>query len=98
MSGFAFRGLLLDISNALTTEEVRDLKFACSDFIPAGKSENIKRAHELFSELERMNLLGENNRDFLASIFVRINRTDLRNKLLGIRGKLGKGHLFLTLW
>ena len=91
----SFRGLLLEISNSLTTHEIQDLKFACADYIPAGKAEKFKRAHELFSELERMNLLGENNKDFLASVFARIGRSDLRNKLLGIKGKASDNDLFL---
>ena len=32
-------------------------------------------------------MLSEENRDFLASKLIAVNRNDLRNKLLGIQGK-----------
>ena len=84
----SFRGLLLELSNALTRDELNSMKYVCKELIPAGRAERIERPHEFFSELEKLNKLGDNNREFLASILVNINRTDLRNKLLGIRGEL----------
>lgn len=82
-----YRALLLNISNHLTSEDVTGLKYLCVEVIPAGRAEKITRAFEFFSELERLNLLSEENRDFLASKLIAINRNDLRNKLLGIQGK-----------
>ena len=82
-----YRALLLNISNHLTSEDVTGLKYLCKEVIPAGKAEKITRAFEFFSELERLNLLSEETRDFLASKLIAINRNDLRNKLLGIQGK-----------
>lgn len=82
-----YRALLLAISNHLTSADVDGLKYLCREVIPAGRAEKITRAFEFFSELERLNLLSEENRDFLASKLIAINRNDLRNKLLGIQGK-----------
>lgn len=80
-----YRALLLTISNHLTSSDVDGLKYLCREVIPAGRAEKITRAFEFFSELERLNLLSEENRDFLASKLIAINRNDLRNKLLGIQ-------------
>lgn len=82
-----YRSLLLELSNSLTTSDLQELKFLCGDVIPAGQAEKFTRAFELFSALEQRNMLSEENRDFLASKLIAINRNDLRNKLLGIQGK-----------
>ena len=82
-----YRSLLLDLSNSLTSSELEQLKFLCRDFIPAGQAENITRPLEFFAALEQLNLLSEENRDFLASTLIAVNRNDLRNKLLGIEGR-----------
>ena len=89
MSGY--RSLLLELSNNLTTADLHELKFLCGDVIPAGRLEKITRGFELFGALEQLNMLSEENRDFLASKLIAVKRSDLRNKLLGIQGKLGGG-------
>ena len=86
MSGY--RSLLLELSNNLTTADLHELKFLCGDVIPAGRLEKITRGFELFGALEQLNMLSEENRDFLASKLIAVKRSDLRNKLLGIQGKL----------
>lgn len=82
-----YRSLLLDLSNSLTSSDLEQLKFLCRDVIPAGRAEKITRPFEFFSALEQLNMLSEENRDFLASKLIAVNRNDLRNKLLGIQGK-----------
>jgi len=82
-----YRSLLLDLSNSLTSTDLEQLKFLCRDVIPAGRAEKITRPFEFFSALEQLNMLSEENRDFLASKLIAVNRNDLRNKLLGIQGK-----------
>ena len=84
----SYRYLLLELSNSLTTAELQELKFLCADVIPAGRLERINRGFELFGALEQLNMLSEENRDFLASKLIAVNRNDLRDKLLGIQGKL----------
>lgn len=81
-----YRSLLLDLSNSLTSSDLEQLKFLCRDVIPAGRAEKITRPFEFFSALEQLNMLSEENRDFLASKLIAVNRNDLRNKLLGIQG------------
>ena len=83
-----YTSLLLELSNSLTTANLQKLKFLCADVIPAGRLERINRGIELFGALEQLDMLSEENRDFLASKLIAVNRNDLRNKLLGIQGKL----------
>ena len=84
----SYTSLLLELSNSLTTANLQKLKFLCADVIPAGGLERINRGIELFGALEQLDMLSEENRDFLASKLIAVNRNDLRNKLLGIQGKL----------
>ena len=83
-----YTSLLLELSNSLTTANLQKLKFLCADVIPAGRLERINRGIELFGALEQLDMLSEENRDFLASKLIAVNRNGLRNKLLGIQGKL----------
>ena len=84
----SYTSLLLELSNSLTTANLQKLKFLCADVIPAGRLERINRGIELFGALEQLDMLSQENRDFLASKLIAVNRNDLRNKLLGIQGKL----------
>ena len=84
----SYTSLLLELSNSLTPANLQKLKFLCADVIPAGRLERINRGIELFGALEQLDMLSEENRDFLASKLIAVNRNDLRNKLLGIQGKL----------
>ena len=84
----SYRSFLLELSNSLTTENLQELKFLCADVIPAGRLDRITQGIGLFGAMERLNMLSEENRDFLASKLIAVNRNDLRNKLLGIQGKL----------
>ena len=84
----SYRSLLLELSNSLTTENLQELKFLCTDVIPAGRLDRITQGIGLFGAMEQLNMLSEENRDFLASKLIAVNRNDLRNKLLGIQGKL----------
>ena len=84
----SYTSLLLELSNSLTTANLQKLKFLCADVIPTRRLERINRGIELFGALEQLDMLSEENRDFLASKLIAVNRNDLRNKLLGIQGKL----------
>ena len=84
----SYRSLLLELSNSLTIADLQELKFLCADVIPAGRLERITQGIELFGAMEELNMLSEENRDFLASKLIAVNRNDLRNKLLGIQGQL----------
>ena len=84
----SYRSLLLELSNSLSIADLQDLKFLCGDVIPAGRLERIAQGIELFGAMEQFDVLSEENRDFLASALIAVNRNDLRNKLLGIEGEL----------
>ena len=84
----SYRSLLLELSNSLSIADLQDLKFLCGDVIPAGRLERIAQGIELFGAMEQFDVLSEENRDFLASALIAVNRNDLRNKLLEIQGEL----------
>jgi hypothetical protein len=77
-----YRALLLEIAQALRKQEFSELKVEYMSFIPAERVKFITTPHELFQEMERIGILSENNRGFLAGSLVTIGRRDLRDKLL----------------
>ena len=81
-----FRSLLLHLSNSLTRKELQELKFLCGDVLSRLELKTINHGFELFEALENRNKLSVRDRDFLASRLIAVNRTDLRNQLLGIEG------------
>ena len=81
-----FRSLLLHLSNSLTRKELQELKFLCGDVLSRLELQTINHGFELFEALENLNKLSVRDRDFLASKLIAVNRTDLRNQLLGIEG------------
>lgn len=78
-----YRLKLLSLSNELTNQELVELKFICKQHIPVGVLERIKRPLELFDELENRNLLASDNKELLAALLAGINRSELRDDLLG---------------
>ena len=81
-----FRSLLLQLSNSLTRKELKELKSLCRDVVPRDKLKKINHGFGLFEALEHLNKLSVRDRDFLASKLIAVNRTDLRNQLIGIEG------------
>ena len=81
-----FRSLLLHLSNSLTSKELQELTFLCGDVLSRLELQTIKHGFQLFEALENRNKLSVRDRDFLASKLIAVNRTDLRNQLLGIEG------------
>ena len=81
-----FRSLLLELSNSLTADELKQLKFLCGDVLPKGTLDSIQNGYALFEALEHLNKLSEKKRDFLASKLSTLKRVDLSNKLLGTQG------------
>ncbi|XP_067844234.1 caspase-8-like [Heptranchias perlo] len=64
---------LLNISEELSDEEVRDLSFLCSDHFSAGQ--NIKTALKIFTQLQQLDL------DIIPELLYRIQRFNLLSKL-----------------
>ena len=83
---YYFKSLLLQLSDSLSRKELRELKFLCEDVLPRYELERINDGLKLFEALENRNMLSEGNRDFLASILIAVNRTDLGRKLLEAEG------------
>ena len=81
-----FRSLLLQLSNSLTRKELKELKSLCRDVVPRDKLKKINHGFGLFVVLEHLNKLSVRDRDFLASKLIAVNRTDLRNQLLEMKG------------
>lgn len=83
---YYFKSLLLQLSDSLSREELGELKFLCEDVLPRYELERINDGLKLFEALENRNMLSEGNRDFLASILIGVNRTDVGSKLLETEG------------
>ena len=79
----SFTKLLLDLSNGLTSEELRQLKHLCRDDIGAAKLEQIERGYELFQELENRDLLSKDKRDYLATKLADVGKRNLSRSLSG---------------
>ena len=82
-----FRVRLLSVSNGITARELGQLKFVCKQHIPVGTLERIVRPLDLFDELENRNLLGQENSEFLAELLTGIDRLELKDELLGVKGE-----------
>ena len=83
-----FRVRLLSVSNGITDRELSELKFVCKQHIPVGVLEKIVRPLDLFDELENRNFLSHENTGFLAELLTGIDRLELKDELLGVRGKI----------
>ena len=82
-----YRARLLAIAHELTERDLLDLKFLCKEHFPSGILEKISRPLELFDLLERDNLLGSQNNEYLIALFESINRSELSQVLRGETGK-----------
>lgn len=82
-----FRVRLLSVSNGITDRELGQLKFVCKQHIPVGVLDRIVRPLDLFDELENRNLLGQENTAFLAELLTGIDRFELKDELLGVKGE-----------
>ncbi|KAG9335572.1 hypothetical protein JZ751_004476 [Albula glossodonta] len=72
---------LLKIDGELDSEEVRDLKFLCRDYVQPKPLEKVEAAHELFLRLEQAGVLEEDGL-FLAELLMTIRRNNLLRSVL----------------
>ncbi|KAI1899137.1 hypothetical protein AGOR_G00058440 [Albula goreensis] len=72
---------LLKIDGELDSEEVRDLKFLCRDYVQPKSLEKVEAAHELFQQLEQAGVLEEDGL-FLAELLMTIRRNVLLKSVL----------------
>lgn len=83
MDTFEFRKHLYRISNHLSTPEVKNLRFFCSDLIPRRRLERFHTGFDLFCALEDLNYVTPNNSAFLQEILSSVNKGHLVNQLGG---------------
>ncbi|XP_059204862.1 protein FADD isoform X2 [Centropristis striata] len=81
MSSLQFHSVLLEISNQLSGEQLKDLKYLCGDMIGKGKMEKITTGTQLFQVLTERTKLGPDKLDYLSQLLKEIKRPDLSNKL-----------------
>ncbi|NXV82096.1 CASP8 protein, partial [Atlantisia rogersi] len=78
-----FHKLLLDISEALVTEELAALKFLSLEYIPIRKLEAIQEPTAFFQVLQEKGVIEAGNLFFLKELLYRISRIDLLEARLG---------------
>ncbi|XP_071290741.1 caspase-8-like isoform X3 [Agelaius tricolor] len=78
-----FRKLLLEVSEALGTEELSALKFFSLDYVAKGTLEAIRDPKALFEVLQERCMIGAGNLFFLKELLYRIHRIDLLTAHLG---------------
>lgn len=64
-----YRKLLYNLSEDITDEDLRNIKFLLNQKLPRRKLDENVTTLELFLEMEQMDLLGQTNLDLLQSIF-----------------------------
>lgn len=67
-----YRKLLYNLSEEITDEDLRHIKFLLSSDLPRRKLDENITTLELFLELEQLELLGQNNLDLLQLIFASV--------------------------
>jgi len=77
----AFTQLLLDFSEDLTSDDLKNMKFALQDHLQARELEEATKGVDIFSLLRKRNLLGADNPNLLKSVLATIKRFDLVEKL-----------------
>jgi len=78
------RSLLLKISKKLTNEELKDMKYLCSERIADGVLEDIKTVLDLFNKISQLDDTGDNGISYISELLKEIGRENLSNELLGI--------------
>lgn len=76
-----YRLNLHEIASKLTEENLRQLKFLCSDVIPARDNERVLTPQDLFTKLEQRRKIAPNRLDFLHECLQEIGRDDLATDL-----------------
>lgn len=76
-----FNGLLLEISNQLSKDQLDNLKFLCQDKIGKRRMENIDSGIKLFVVLTERSELAADNTELLGRLLSKIRRDDLFQRL-----------------
>ena len=83
MDNIPFRKMLTDIAQGVTENDLKAMKFNCTDFIPKRRQEDIESAFDLWEALEERDKLSAEDTTFLKYLLgiSTENRTDLLNIL-----------------
>ncbi|XP_015780144.1 PREDICTED: uncharacterized protein LOC107358031 [Acropora digitifera] len=77
----SFNSCLLSISNQLTREDLKKMKFVLLDCIPQGKLQSVGEPYELFSLMMEHELLAKDNTDLLSELLKSTGKMNLNNVL-----------------
>ena len=85
MSHHEFKLLLHNISQNITRENVKLMRFLCSDLIPQGR--DLSQPSDFIQYLEDHGLINMVDMSFLAEVLYRVHRNDLLKKLPGVKNR-----------
>lgn len=83
MSALDFNARLLRVSNKLSAQDLKDLKFMCDGTIGKKHLEMVQSGTQLFQLLVERGHLRADNTAFLSNLLLRVNRPDLAEELDG---------------
>lgn len=81
--------LLLDISNELKDDNLKNLTFLCNGVIGKKPLENVKSGTDLFQLLKEKEKITRGDTAFLHYLLLKINRSDLAEKVSEFQRKHG---------
>ena len=84
-----FNAFLVNIADEITKEELRQMKFLCSELnknLPRGRLDEIKEPQEFVNFLRKRDIISPGNVDFLTWLLDRTGNTRLAN-MISERGK-----------
>lgn len=81
MSSLRFNSVLLEISNAMSADQLNEIKFLVQQEIGKRNLEKIGSGRELFQLFRERGKLAEDNTAFLSELLKEIKRQDLSDKI-----------------
>ena len=79
MEGETYRKMLIDLSAEVTSDNLKSMKFLCSDFIAKRRLERVSDVTELWEALEEADKISKEDTSFVETLLVNAcqNRGDL---------------------
>ena len=75
---------LFEISKHVLQSEFDEMKYLCSDLIPAGTLQQIDHVLKLFQKIAEIDDTGDGGIAFISELLEEVGRKDLSNKLNGV--------------
>ncbi|XP_041646993.1 protein FADD [Cheilinus undulatus] len=92
MGSVGFNGVLLEISNSLTSDQLEQMKYLCdNETVRKRDKERIDSGWRLFQLLTERQKLGEDNIEYVCQLLQGAQRPDLVEKLRNYDGQPGNG-------